>query len=363
MCCRPSRLSPLARLIAGVWVLLAITGHWSRAQLISSPDEVIEVEPLYQVHAQPVEERRWVEVELEEVFSLSEGEEYFLYNAWRVRVDSTGHIYVLDRADRRVKKFDQDGDFVMSMGGGRGRGPGEFLWPFDFTVAPDGEVWVIDSHRRNVTLFSPDGGLVESFNVNTVSFPNSVAFMGAGSSVVLAYGPPFRSVFRTWSRDGTQREQFGTLLRNQTKTFSALSGTIRRSPGGFLFAPNRASELLRFAADSTLRYAVETMDEVPYPKVGVQEGDGGGGTRLIPVRRFSTRDLAVANGKIYCYSVPASTSSKRIIDVYRYSDGQYRYSFEVSGYFQGFEVDDDSFITLGPKGGVTVSQMERTTFP
>ena len=42
-----------------------------------------------------------------------------------VRTDVEGNIYVADRASKYIKVFDQDGNYLRSLGG-RGRGPGEF---------------------------------------------------------------------------------------------------------------------------------------------------------------------------------------------------------------------------------------------
>lgn len=312
MCTGYLWLRPLARSVVGVCVLLACTANLTVAQEFTAPDEVIEVEPLYELQDQPVEERRWVEVELEEVYALSEGEGYFLYDAGRVRRDSAGHFYVLDREDRRIKVFNTNGHYLRSIGGGRGPGPAEFEGPLDFTVAPDGAIWVLDAGERDVTRFSTEGDVAETFRLDDTFPPQRITLTDEGNAIVLTLG----SNFTMWSPQGESLRELGTIVKNQKEATWALGGSIRGGPGGFIFAPNRAGQLLRFDADDGVRYAVETLDEIPYPDVALfSTDDGRRRLRLVPQRRFSTWDLAVSTGKIYCYSLEASTDEKRVLDV------------------------------------------------
>lgn len=340
-----------------VWVVIGGAWKGARAQSVFESARTIQVEPRYDVQAQPVEERQWAEVELTKVFSVSKGTDYFLYSAEEARRDSARRLYVLDRQDRRVKVFDAEGNYIRAIGNGRGAGPAEFQWPIDFAVAPDGEVWIIDSYRRKLSRFSPDGSLLEAFPLDGTSAPKSVALTDSGNAIVLAHGFN-NAVFRKWTPDGTMLQQFGTLIRNQDRASMALDGLVRSGPGGFVFAPNRASHLLRFSADSTLQYAVETMDEIPYPDL-ISKGRSH---KLDPVRRISTFSVAVVNGNIYYYSDPASASSKWVIDVFRYADGRYKYSFNLPIGFQEFTLTENYLIGLG-NSIVDVWRWERETAP
>lgn len=355
---RAGRVSQFLRTLSAVivWGLLGIVGNGAGAQSVFDSGRTIEVEPLYDVQAQPVEERRWAKVKLTRVFSVSKGKDYFLYSADQAHRDSAGHFYVLDREDRRVKVFDAEGNYVRAIGNGRGAGPAEFQWPIDFAVTPDGEVWVIDAHRRKLSRFSGDGSLLKTFSLEGTASPKSIALTGEGHAIVLAHGP--EPIFRKWSPDGTMLRQFGSLIRNQRRAFVALDGMVRSGPNGFVFAPNRTSHLLRFSADSTLRYAVETMDDVPYPNVTYSPGR----LRLDPIRRLSTLSVAVANGNIYYYSYRASDASNRVIDVFRYADGRYRYSFKLPIEFGEVAMTENYLMGVGGSK-MTVWRWERETTP
>lgn len=330
-------------------------GSGARGQLLSGSEQTIEVEPRYSVESQPIDQRKWVDVDLEKRFSVSNGEDYFLYGGWEVDADSTGNFYFLDRDDRRVKKFDSQGNFVTSIGEGRGAGPAEFQWPMDLAVTPDGEVWIIDSHRRKLSRFSRAGSLAKSFQLDGASASKSLVLTENGNAIVLAHGSG--PVFRKWNPSGKLLTEFGTLVRDQKRTFMALDGMIRAGPRGFIFVPNRTGHLLRFSADSTLEYAVKTMDDVPYPTVEYSSGQYRR-VGLDPVRRFSTLDVDVVNGKIYCFSHPASSPGKRVLDVYRYDDGRYLHSFKLPVDFKKFGLTEDFLIEVNP-GEMTVWRWER----
>jgi serine/threonine protein kinase len=65
-------------------------------------------------------------------------------------------VYVLDAEAQRVVVYDAGGQFVQTFGG-RGSGPGHFETPRTIAAAPNGELYVLDSGRREVQRFSPQG--------------------------------------------------------------------------------------------------------------------------------------------------------------------------------------------------------------
>lgn len=83
-------------------------------------------------------------------------------------LDSDGNLWVTDaRGDgtigHQVFKFDPEGNVLMTLGeaGVSGTGPDQFDQPTDVLIAPDGTIFVTDSHRNGlnnrVVKFSADG--------------------------------------------------------------------------------------------------------------------------------------------------------------------------------------------------------------
>jgi len=81
-----------------------------------------------------------------------------------VRVDSEGHVYVIDARFENVQIFDAKGRLLLAFGG-EGIGPGEFWLPSGLFIDVDDRIWVCDSYNRRVQVFdyvriadTPDAG-------------------------------------------------------------------------------------------------------------------------------------------------------------------------------------------------------------
>jgi len=96
-------------------------------------------------------------VQFIEDFSIGEyeGEDYLMFNRLvSVAVDSNLNIYILDRQNHRLLKFDRDADFIWETGQ-EGQGPGEFQSPRDVALTPTEEIAVRDG--SSVHFFNKDG--------------------------------------------------------------------------------------------------------------------------------------------------------------------------------------------------------------
>jgi DNA-binding beta-propeller fold protein YncE len=104
-----------------------------------------------------------------------------------VATDEMGNVYVVDRSNARVQKFDSAGNFVAKWGSG-GTGPGQLFDPFGLAVA-GGVVYVADSGNNRVQMFDTAGNLLGGFGgagsgPGQFSFPTDVAADGAGNVYV-----------------------------------------------------------------------------------------------------------------------------------------------------------------------------------
>jgi DNA-binding beta-propeller fold protein YncE len=91
---------------------------------------------------------------LREVLSLgSVDEDYF--SQWAgIAVDKSGAIYVVDRKDCLIRKFDESGRFVKKTGR-KGQGPGEFDSPVKI-LAHQGRLYVTQLYKPGFMLFDLD---------------------------------------------------------------------------------------------------------------------------------------------------------------------------------------------------------------
>jgi tripartite motif-containing protein 71 len=108
-------------------------------------------------------------------------------NPQDVATDAAGNVYVVDRSNARVQKFDPSGNFVAKWGGG-GTGPGQLFDPFGLAVA-GGVVYVADSGNNRVQMFDTNGNLLGAFGgvgsgPGQFRFPADVAADDAGNVFV-----------------------------------------------------------------------------------------------------------------------------------------------------------------------------------
>ncbi|NPV08707.1 MAG: TIGR03663 family protein [Anaerolineae bacterium] len=73
-----------------------------------------------------------------------------------VAVAPDGNVYVVDSGNHRVQVFTPQGQFLHSWGG-PGNGPGQFTEPWGIAVAPNGDVYVADTWNHRVQWFSARG--------------------------------------------------------------------------------------------------------------------------------------------------------------------------------------------------------------
>lgn len=88
-----------------------------------------------------------------------------------IAVDLRGHVYVSDRENNRIQKFDADGKLLAVWGrnggdGSFGVGPGEFNGPYAVATDGDGNVYVLDSQNNRVQKLTASGRLLRMWGRN-----------------------------------------------------------------------------------------------------------------------------------------------------------------------------------------------------
>lgn len=112
------------------------------------------------------DESKKVHLSLELTLGVLEGDknQTFLYPRG-LAVDREGNLFILDSGNNRIQKFDQNGNFLMSIGR-EGQGPGEFLNPYDIVLDQEGNLYVADYGNTRVQCFDNNGQYMYSFEVN-----------------------------------------------------------------------------------------------------------------------------------------------------------------------------------------------------
>lgn len=97
-----------------------------------------------------------------------------------VTVDREGNVYVGDAIRGQLRKFDAQGNLLLSLGQ-IGDTPGSFVRPKHVAVDGDGVIYVVDAAFQNVQMFNADGELLMFFG-GSGGFPGSMS-LPAGITV------------------------------------------------------------------------------------------------------------------------------------------------------------------------------------
>ncbi len=93
----------------------------------------------------------------------SSDENYQLFKPFDVAEDNNGNIYILDRGNKRVQKFNSKGIFISTIGG-PGQGPDEFDLPGDLEIDSKGNILVSDLNSK-IKQLSPSGKYKSSYSL------------------------------------------------------------------------------------------------------------------------------------------------------------------------------------------------------
>ena len=87
---------------------------------------------------------------------------WYFYEPIDTAVDRFGNIYIVEKVNNRIQKFNADGRFITSWGGSGGD-PGQFDSPQAITVDNDGNVYVADSGNNRIQKFNANGVFIEQW--------------------------------------------------------------------------------------------------------------------------------------------------------------------------------------------------------
>jgi len=99
-------------------------------------------------------------------------------------IDSTGAIYVIDNANKHIKKFDQSGRLVQTIGS-PGRGPGLFGVPYSVACDLRDNLYVLDLAQSRVNIFNGMGALQKSFIFSAAGFTGISMTVSASGDIYL----------------------------------------------------------------------------------------------------------------------------------------------------------------------------------
>lgn len=143
------------------------------------------------------------------------------------------HVYVTDAGNQRVQKFTTAGAFVVQWGSA-GAGPGQFAGPFGVAVDALGNVYVADRFNHRIQKFSREGMFLLAWGAGPGAAPGQ--FDGPIGVAVNAFGNVLVTDF---ANDRVQEfDAFGTFVRQ----FGTTGNAAGQLDGPFGIASGRCGE-------------------------------------------------------------------------------------------------------------------------
>lgn len=113
-------------------------------------------------------------------------------------LDLSGNVWVVDRENNRVKKFDQAGNLLLQFGT-LGSADGQFNDPRGIAISSGGTVWVSDLGNKRVQAFNSNGGFIRKITTE-MNLPYGLA---TGPGGVLWVSDPGTARINKYSEGGS----------------------------------------------------------------------------------------------------------------------------------------------------------------
>lgn len=258
------------------------------------------------------------------------------------------YLYVMDASDQFIKRFNEYGVFVDTIGNGRGRGPGEFLSFTDLDFSSN-HIWVSDVNKRELTSFDYEGNLINSFNYKRGTFrvassEDEVFLLTLGDSLLIS----------KYDFNGKLISKFGEFINNQRLNTMSMSGRIFYVPelNELAYLLHKASYLFYFSPMGDLIRAVELIDKQKFHNTSPKIIENNMIQAKSPRTETEISDWAIFEGKLFLKGLirTGSEFTDRIdfIDVYSLDGSTYLYSVKVPYIFHSFAIKENIlyFISL-----------------
>src|SRR4029079_963824 len=205
-------------------------------------------------------------------------------------VDREGNLWVTDARGEagkghQVFKFSPDGKVLMTLGkaGVSGSGPALFDQPTDVVVAPNGDIFVTDSHRggknNRIVRYSKDGAFIKEWGSKgsapgQISEPHTIAIDSRGRLFV---GDRENNRIQIFDQDGKLLDQWrqfgrpsGIAITRDDVIYVADSESGGRDPGAHELPGIKKGIRIGSARDGSVTAFIEDMESQAVEHAGAE---------------------------------------------------------------------------------------------
>lgn len=302
----PARMPAFATLVCALTVLVAGCGPGAEVSLWEEPREPFRREVL---------ETAW-----DTLWVVGGTLEDTVLQLPR-QVHSTGDaVYVLDDGDQRILAFSRDGHPLWSFGG-RGGGPDEFGALRDLKVGPDGSLFALDPKNARITVLSPEGEVVLRVPLRGIPHAEQFAPLGDGRFALVTSGAeqPIYVIDGEGTvidREDLPWEGFARL------PFLARQGFVASDGNAWAYLFGIGNGWFSFDGTDALAHTGRFVEHTRFPRIETRSGSGVRSERLVRPS-CSACSVAMRDGVVYVLFGGSGPDRMKLVDTYRWSDGEY----------------------------------------
>ena len=308
---------PCAPIRRAFWILLLVAaGCQAGPEIVTVGDLAVEVQ------LQSRTDRNWQKVSLRRLYEVPREPDVMLYKPGLIISGPDGSFYCMDWGDLKIKRFDQDGNFVQAYGG-IGEGPGEFTSIWDAALLEDSVLYAADLNKRRVSFFDVESAAY----LHSISDLHAMRYRKTSGGRAYWFDVSFGAAlpFGT-SRKGEAARLFGTLTEGQTNWDKLVfGGSIALYREHMIHVFHRYPLIIQYDSTGSVIYARGTPDLGRVDNPHLEQIPTGGGLFATRVGgRIINGGGSVYGDELVVYSQP--TASAAAIDLYDAVTGDYKSS-------------------------------------
>lgn len=311
-------------------ILILISALFLSLSCKQQKDEIITLKALKPI-AQNKSERIWKSVHLDTLIYLMISPP-MMYEPGKCKVDNKDNIYILDNNLNSVIQFSQTGNFIKKFGYGRGSGPGEILYPVDFSIDKDGKVYIADNGNLSISVFDSNAVFKRIIKMNHSASFDKILVLEKNKYLIKDYD--LTSFFKVIDDTGKILYSFGReLFLSGQETVLPFDVFLCSSGTGILGTFTRAGYIFGYSSDLKNIFYRETMDRIPFPKLNKKSNADKMIISIDPYSPIVNWDISYSGEKENIVFISPGDFSKRekalVFDAYSAKDGEYLYSFKI----------------------------------
>ena len=172
------------------------------------------------------------------------------------QADKSGEIFIFDNTDYRIKKYDNEGKFLLAFGA-KGQGPGEYLTPSEIFLL-ENAVLVNDFRQKSLVVYDRKGKFVEKKLINktfTSIAPSSENRYLCSSM----YSDNFENKFSMITVLGIYDQSFNLVSEIKKSIYPIIENEVF-NPVNYFFCSTIHKNRIFLSTSGTNDYAIEIFD-------------------------------------------------------------------------------------------------------